>query len=72
MPTSNILRLDDYRDKRDQRVRLAASLYGADIGRSALLRHLADLAALMGADRAATVRAARSNRSWPALPYQAL
>lgn len=55
MPTSNILRLDDYRDKRDQRVRLAASLYGADIGRSALLRHLADLANLVGADRAAAV-----------------
>lgn len=55
MPTSNILRLDDYRDKRDQRVRLAASLYGADIGRSALLRHLADLAGMVGADRAAAV-----------------
>jgi tetratricopeptide (TPR) repeat protein len=55
MPTSNILRLDDYRDKREQRVRLAASMHGADIGRAALLRHLADLASLVGADRAAAV-----------------
>lgn len=55
MPTSNILKLDDYRDKRDGRARLATSLYGADIGRSALLRHLTDLANLVGADRAATV-----------------
>ncbi|MCG6989362.1 MAG: hypothetical protein LJF06_14450 [Gemmatimonadetes bacterium] len=55
MPTSNILRLDDYRDKRDHRVRLAASMHGADIGRAALLRHLAGLASLVGADRAAAV-----------------
>ncbi len=55
MPTSDILRLDEYRDKRDQRVRVAASLYGADVGRSALLRHLADLAGIVGADRAAAV-----------------
>ncbi len=55
MPEPDILRLDAYRERREQRLRLAASLYGADRGRSELLQHLVRIAALLGADRAATV-----------------
>lgn len=55
MTTSNVLRLDDYRARRDHRLRLARSLYRIDAGRSELLDHLARLAAIVGADRVATV-----------------
>ncbi len=55
MPEPDILRLDAYRERRDQRLRLAASLYGADRGRSELLQHIVKVAALLGADRVATV-----------------
>jgi tetratricopeptide (TPR) repeat protein len=55
MPEPEILRLDAYRGRRDQRLRLAASLYRADASRSELLGHLARVATLLGADRAATV-----------------
>lgn len=55
MAEPQILRLDAYRERRDQRVRLATSLYRADPARSELLQHLARVAALVGADRAATV-----------------
>lgn len=55
MPELDILRLDDYRERRQQRLRLAASLYGADRSRSELLQHLVKVAGILGADRAATV-----------------
>lgn len=55
MPEPGILRLDEYRERREQRLRLAASLYRADPARSDLLGHLARVATLLGADRAATV-----------------
>lgn len=55
MAELEILRLDAYRERREQRLRLAASLYGADAARSELLQHLARVASLIGADRAATV-----------------
>ena len=55
MSKTQILRLDDYRERRDLRVRLAQSLHRADAGRSGVLEHLARVASLVGADRAATV-----------------
>lgn len=55
MSEPGILRLDEYRERREQRLRLAASLYRADPARADLLGHLARTAALLGADRAATV-----------------
>ncbi|HSW28292.1 MAG TPA: hypothetical protein VLH75_02250 [Longimicrobiales bacterium] len=55
MPEPDILRLDAYRERRDQRLRLAMSLYGTDRGRSELLQHLVKVSGLLGADRAATV-----------------
>jgi len=55
MAEPHILRLDAYRERRDQRLRLATSLYRADPARSELLQHLARVAVLVGADRAATV-----------------
>jgi tetratricopeptide (TPR) repeat protein len=55
MPEPDILRLDAYRERREQRLRLAASLYGADRGRSEILQHLVKVVSLLGADRAATV-----------------
>ena len=55
MSRTQILRLDDYRERRDLRVRLARSLHRADTGRAGVLEHLARIVALVGADRAATV-----------------
>ncbi len=55
MSTSNVLRLDEYRDRRDQRLKLAAALHYADRGRYTLVEHLAELATLLSAGRAATV-----------------
>lgn len=55
MSTSNVLRLDEYRDRRDQRFRLAASLCYADRQRYAVLEHLAGVAATLSAGRAAMV-----------------
>lgn len=55
MPEAEILQLDAYRERRDQRLRLATSLYVADSSRSELLQHLSRVACLLGADRAATV-----------------
>lgn len=51
----NVLKLDDYRDRRRQRLRVARALHGADPGRSLLLGHLDELAHTVGADRVATV-----------------
>ncbi len=55
MSTSNVLRLDEYRDRRDQRFKLAASLCYADRQRYAVLDHLAGVAAILSAGRAALV-----------------
>jgi tetratricopeptide (TPR) repeat protein len=55
MSTVKVLRLDEYRDRRVDRLRLAESLYRADSGRHALLLHLSEVARLSGADRAAVV-----------------
>lgn len=55
MAISNVLRLDEYRDRRDQRLKLAAALHFADRGRYAISEHLAELATLLSAGRAATV-----------------
>jgi len=55
MGKSNVLRLDEYRDRRDQRLKLAAALHLADRCRYELVEHLADLATLLSAGRVATV-----------------
>ncbi len=55
MPKSTVLKLDDYRERRDLRLKLATSLQRADPGRAELTRHLARLAFLVNADRVATV-----------------
>ncbi len=55
MSTSNVLRLDEYRDRRDQRFKLAASLCYTDRQRSAVLGHLRETAAVLSAGRAAMV-----------------
>ncbi len=55
MPVNNVLRLEEYRDRRTQRLRLQASLCQADTGRAALLEHLVDVTRITGADRAAVV-----------------
>jgi len=55
MSQTHVLRLDDYRDRREQRIRLAASLYRADPARAKVLRHLQQVLYVVGADRAATV-----------------
>ncbi len=55
MAISNVLRLDEYRDRRDQRLKLTAALQYADRGRYAISEHLAELATLVSAGRAATV-----------------
>jgi tetratricopeptide (TPR) repeat protein len=55
MSTVKVLRLDEYRDRRVDRLRLAESLYRADSGRHALLLHLSEVARISGADRAAVV-----------------
>jgi len=55
MPKSTVLKLDEYRERRDLRLKLATSLQRADPGRAELTRHLARLAFLVNADRVATV-----------------
>jgi tetratricopeptide (TPR) repeat protein len=55
MPLSNVLRLQDYRDRRSNRLRLGQALYRADSRREAVFEHLVEVAELVGADRAAAV-----------------
>ncbi|MDH3423628.1 MAG: hypothetical protein OEN00_11595, partial [Gemmatimonadota bacterium] len=55
MAVAKVLRLEDYRGRRAIRVQLAEKLYGADPRRLAVFRHLAEVAELCDADRAATV-----------------
>src|SRR5262249_8611671 len=55
MPTSTVLRLDELRARRDQRLRRALALHTIDSERRRVLTHLSDVVALLGCDRAATV-----------------
>ncbi|HET9950025.1 MAG TPA: tetratricopeptide repeat protein [Longimicrobiales bacterium] len=55
MSLLKVLRLDEYRDRRVQRLRLTEALYRPDPRRSAVFRHLTEVAELAGADRAAAV-----------------
>lgn len=53
MSTSSVVRLDDYRGKRQQRLRRTLALYRPDAERSKLIEQLEEAATLVGADRAA-------------------
>lgn len=55
MSEPQVLRLEAYRERRDLRLRLGASLHQADPGRGAVYRHLAGLTRLLATDRAAIV-----------------
>jgi len=55
MPTANVLRLDDYRDRRSRRLTLSRALHQRDRGRAALFGYLEEMADLTGADRVAVV-----------------
>lgn len=55
MRQTQVLRLDDYRERRDARLRLGASLHRADPSRAEVYRHLAYVTALLSTDRAAVV-----------------
>jgi tetratricopeptide (TPR) repeat protein len=55
MSTTSVLRIEDYRDRRSQRLRIAESLCSTSTSRSALLGHLVSAASISGADRAAVV-----------------
>ncbi|MFQ5536059.1 MAG: tetratricopeptide repeat protein [Gemmatimonadota bacterium] len=55
MSTVNVVRLDDYRDRRCQRSRLAQCLQGAVREKRSLIQALAAVTEVMGADRAALV-----------------
>jgi len=55
MSVAKVLRLDEYRDRRTHRLRLAEALHRPDAHKSAILAHLVEVADLSGADRVATV-----------------
>ena len=55
MSVAKVLRLEEYRDRRHDRVKLAEALYGVDRSRYSLFQHLRSVADLSGADRVATV-----------------
>lgn len=55
MSTHSVLRLDDYRGRREQRLKQTLALYSADRSRSALLRHLWRSLSLVGGERAAAL-----------------
>ena len=55
MPTSNVLRLDELRDRRERRLRRCLALHAADSERLRVVEHLATITALLGCDRAAAV-----------------
>lgn len=55
MSTSSVVRLGEYRDRREQRLREAVALHSADPHRSALVEELASALLLLSADRAAVV-----------------
>ncbi len=55
MPAVNVLRLEEYRDRRSARLRLAHALHRANPRRHAVFDHLVEVSELTGADRAAAV-----------------
>ena len=55
MPTSNVLRLDEQRARRAQRLRRSLALHRPDSERLQVIEHLAAVTSLVGCDRAATV-----------------
>ncbi len=55
MSVAKVLRLDEYRDRRTHRLRLAEVLHRVEPQRHAVFSHLAQIASLSGADRVATV-----------------
>lgn len=55
MSVAKVLRLDEYRDRRTQRLHLVEALYRRDPNRRAVLAHLAEIADLSGGDRVAAV-----------------
>jgi len=55
MSVAEVLRLDEYRDKRTYRLRLAEALCRIDRRKHAVFRHLTEVVDLTGADRVATV-----------------
>ena len=55
MSVANVLKLDEYRDRRVQRLSRGRALLGRDPYRRVLYDHLAEVARLTGADRAAAV-----------------
>ena len=55
MPVANVLRLDEYRDRKHSRRHLTQALYAGDLVRSRVLPHLASIAEITGSDRVAVV-----------------
>lgn len=55
MASANVLHLDDYRGRRDQRLGQTLALFGADPDRSLILGHLRVAVSLVEGDRAAVV-----------------
>lgn len=55
MSVAKVLRLEEYRDRRQYRLKLADALFGVDRSRRQILPHLGEVAELSGADRVATV-----------------
>jgi tetratricopeptide (TPR) repeat protein len=55
MPVADVLRLQQYRDRRSTRLRLAQALHRGDARKNQVFEHLVEIAELAGADRAAAV-----------------
>jgi tetratricopeptide (TPR) repeat protein len=55
MPTSNVVRLDDLRVRREQRLHRCLALHRTDAERLKIMEHLAGVSRLLGSDRVAAV-----------------
>ncbi len=55
MPVADVLRLQEYRDRRSTRLRLAQALHRGDARKHQVFEHLVEIVDLAGADRAAGV-----------------
>lgn len=55
MPVADVLRLQEYRDRRSARLRLSQALHSADLRKQEVFDSLVEIAELAGADRAAAV-----------------
>ncbi|MGE0159446.1 MAG: hypothetical protein AB7T31_08525 [Gemmatimonadales bacterium] len=55
MPVADVLRLQEYRDRRSARLRLSQALHSAEARRQEVFEGLVEIAELAGADRAAAV-----------------